>query len=421
MINIKEILLEDRSNMTAKKGCLMAMVPKNIAEKLQRFNQKIIGEESLYLEGTEYGRELYPHVTIRYGFLKDLNELDIRQLLKGHKSFMMELYGLDKFDSSPKYDVAMFKVKSPVMNILNELSGIYLNESDYDEYHPHLTLAYVQKGKFPHIKEGLNIKFPITEICYSPISGAKSYFTLENDDLDEITSFPNIDVKISELEKEWERLDSTGTGSVRQQEISKEIDRLKKIKEPRTRLDPNSPEIKDRWEKLKQSVNESAMSMGYGSMSSNDTKLRPIPGGQNDGAPGWNDGVKEWDGIVEGDGWFVYKESNDHQSNQAGASVTITEDETPHKIRIKIKTHGLRKTNDTNESHKARIRKHTNKVTGQWISAAKKLHNNLDINEAGNPIHKSWYDCFKEALNNEKIKPYINIPCIDGVNFTYHI
>ncbi len=154
-------------------------------------------------------------------------------------------------------------------------------------------------------------------------------------------------------------------------------------------------------------------------------KLRATPGGQNDGAPGWNDNVEDWNGIVEGDGWFVYKESNDHQFNQAGASVTITEDENPHKIRIKIKTHGLRKTNDTNESHKARIRKHTNKVTGQWISAAKKLHNNLDINEAGNPIHKSWYDCFKESLNNPKVKNYISeteeediSPISDPVNFT---
>lgn len=179
MINIKEMLLEDRSNATAKKGCLMAMVPKDVAEKLHRFNQKLIKEEHLYLEGDEYGRETEPHITIRYGFLKDLNELDIRQLLKGHKKFMVELYGLNRFDTHPNYDVAKFQVSSPVMKQLNELSGVYLNESDYRDYSPHLTLAYVQKGKFPHVKEGLNIKFPITEICYSPISGGKSYFELE--------------------------------------------------------------------------------------------------------------------------------------------------------------------------------------------------------------------------------------------------
>ena len=44
-----------------------------------------------------------------------------------------------------------------------------------------LTLAYVQKGKFPHIKEGLKLKIPINEICYSPIQGGKSYFKLEED------------------------------------------------------------------------------------------------------------------------------------------------------------------------------------------------------------------------------------------------
>lgn len=177
MINVKNTLLENR-NKSVSKGCLMAMVPKKYAEAILRFNHKLIKEEDLYTEGTEYGREIEPHITIRYGFLKDLNELDIRQLLKGHKPFMVEIYGLNRFDPSPKYDVAMFKTSSPVLKQLNELSGIYPNECDYDEYRPHLTLAYVQKGKFPHVKEGFKLNVPISEICYSPISGGKSYFEL---------------------------------------------------------------------------------------------------------------------------------------------------------------------------------------------------------------------------------------------------
>ena len=95
---------------------------------------------------------------------------------------------------------------------------------------------------------------------------------------------------------------------------------------------------------------------------------------------------------------------------------------------IKIKTHGLRKNNDTNESYKERIRKHTNKVARSWMGAAKEIHNNPDLNEVGNPIQKTWKQSFKEALNDPKVKSYVAevgekriAPMIDPVNFTLRI
>jgi hypothetical protein len=145
-----------------------------------------------------------------------------------------------------------------------------------------------------------------------------------------------------------------------------------------------------------------------------DVKLRATPGGQNDGAPGWengspswNDDVEDWDGIVEGQDWFCYIEGNDWQNKRSGATIYINEDDKPHKMWIKIKTHGLRKNNDTNESYKERVRKHVNKVARSWMSAAKDIHNNPDLNEVGNPIPISWKQAFKEALTNSKVKSYI--------------
>lgn len=172
-------------------------------------------------------------------------------------------------------------------------------------------------------------------------------------------------------------------------------------------------------------LNERGMSMGYGSMSSNDTKLRATPGGQNDGQPGWNEGVEDWDGIVEGQDWFCYMEGNDWHNKRSGASVYITEDDKPHKMWIKIKTHGLRKNNDTNESFKERVRKHTHKVARTWMTSAKDIHNNAGLNEVGNPINISWKQAFKEALNDPKVKSHIAEvgdepikPLVDHMNFT---
>jgi 2'-5' RNA ligase len=178
-MNFKEMLLEDRSKATTRKGCLMAMLSKEDTQTIVDFGKKLIKEEHLYTENGEFGRETKGHITIRYGFTKDLNELDIRQLLKGHKQFIAEIEGLDIFDPHPNYNVSMFKVNSPVLKLLNEISNIYPNENDYPDYTPHITLAYTKKDAPVVRKEGLKLQVPIREICYSPIAGGKSYFTLE--------------------------------------------------------------------------------------------------------------------------------------------------------------------------------------------------------------------------------------------------
>jgi len=178
-----------------------------------------------------------------------------------------------------------------------------------------------------------------------------------------------------------------------------------------------------------------------------DDNLYATPGGMNDGNPHWddkssfdvnssniaenntwNEGVGNWDGIVEGKDWFCYMEGNDWHNKRSGASVYITEDDKPHKMWIKIKTHGLRKKGDTNEVYKDRVRKHTKKIASSWMSAAKKIHNNTELNEVGNPIPVSWKQAFKEALNDPTVKMQLAetgekelSPICDPINFTSRI
>lgn len=177
MIKLTPMLTEDR-NASTDKGCLMAMVPKEYCEKLMKASYKMITDEQLYVEGTEFGREKECHVTVLYGFVPDLNELQIRQLLKGQKPFMVELVGVDKFENNPQFDVVKYQVESPTLRQLNEAAKKYPNQNDYPDYKPHLTIAYVQKGTFPNNAQGIRIPIPIRQICYSPASGAKSYYDL---------------------------------------------------------------------------------------------------------------------------------------------------------------------------------------------------------------------------------------------------
>ena len=145
-----------------------------------------------------------------------------------------------------------------------------------------------------------------------------------------------------------------------------------------------------------------------------DSALQPTPGGMNDGSPNWN-------GIVKNKDWWAYIGGNNWDKKQSYTEVIINEDDKPHKMWIKIKTGGLRKPNDTNESYKERVRKHTNKVARSWMSEAKRIYNNPEINEAGNPIPITWKQAFKEAIKNPKVKKYLadfGETQIDPVNFT---
>ena len=139
-------------------------------------------------------------------------------------------------------------------------------------------------------------------------------------------------------------------------------------------------------------------SMGYGSLTTGDNQLRPYPGSMDD--------IEEWNGITEHEKWFSYSESNNWDLKRSGVSVYVTEGD-PKKYWIKVKTHNLRKPNDTNEGYRQRVRKHTNKVSKAWITAARRLYNNPEINEVGNSIQMSWNEAFSKALQDPKIKPFI--------------
>jgi 2'-5' RNA ligase len=88
------------------------------------------------------------------------------------------LTGLTQFQNE-KYDVVKFDVeKNEILSEIRRRCDCYKNEDKYPDYKPHMTLAYVQKGRFPHIKEGLNLSVPVTRFKYSGQNGKKLYINL---------------------------------------------------------------------------------------------------------------------------------------------------------------------------------------------------------------------------------------------------
>jgi hypothetical protein len=183
-IDYKRLLLEERST-TAPLGCLMAKVDNSNSQKILAFSKKIISDDILYDKNGEFGREMTPHVTIKYGFDPDLTELDIRKIIKGIKPFSMRILKLSLFNASPnpfhhnsEYDVVKFDVEASDLKKMRRLCDQYPNRDTFPDYHPHLTLAYVLKDTFKPTNKDITMSVRVNQIYYSPAVGEKSDFNL---------------------------------------------------------------------------------------------------------------------------------------------------------------------------------------------------------------------------------------------------
>lgn len=165
-------------NVKYEYGCVMAIINEDASKKIIDIGKKLIPDEILYFEeGQEYGREIEPHVTIKFGLTQNYNKNKMGEVFSKIKPFEITLVAIDIF-SNPKFDVVKFDVESDVLKKLNTLFNKLPNEDEYPTYHPHMTLAYVLPGEGKKFKKQINpIQLSINKIKYSnPV--AKYYYDL---------------------------------------------------------------------------------------------------------------------------------------------------------------------------------------------------------------------------------------------------
>ena len=109
--------------------------------------QKRIDDSILYTE-EGYGRELYPHITVAYGFLNEIDYIEMDKYLKLIPQFEIELGDISIFEAD-NYDVLKVDINSiPLTQLHYDLISRFANIQTYPEYKPHMTLAYIKKGMF---------------------------------------------------------------------------------------------------------------------------------------------------------------------------------------------------------------------------------------------------------------------------------
>lgn len=110
-----------------------------------------IPKEDLYIpnnkdEKFSYGIEEDTHVTMAACLDNDIDLEKLKSLLKPLEEYTILLTNISKF-SNDKYDVLKSDVASIVLFQTNtEITKNFESHSEYKEYHPHMTIAYVKCG-----------------------------------------------------------------------------------------------------------------------------------------------------------------------------------------------------------------------------------------------------------------------------------
>lgn len=140
-----KVILEDVEKSTSRNsfGCAMLYVAfEELAEV-----QSLIDPNDVYNEVNDqsYGFEDEPHITLLYGFKRNVTADDIEEVTDMFTYFTCKLSNPSLF-SSEKYDVLKFDVVGDNLKETNKQLKQLKHKPTHPIYHPHLTVAYLKAG-----------------------------------------------------------------------------------------------------------------------------------------------------------------------------------------------------------------------------------------------------------------------------------
>ena len=171
-------------------GCVMLFADIPDWDEL---THRIVREKDVYdpeTEPEEYGYEKKPHITLIYGIHHDeiLDEGNIFKMIKDIPTLKFSVKEIGVFENDDKpYDVVKFDI-DPTKTLTNAREKFLElpNTQTFPDYHPHMTIAYVKKGKGKKYRRILkkSLKFQFDKGVYSDPKYRKNYFDLRKTNYD---------------------------------------------------------------------------------------------------------------------------------------------------------------------------------------------------------------------------------------------
>jgi hypothetical protein len=141
MIKLKSLL--EGSNQTYDYGCVMLYFTFPEMDKIH----SAINPSHVYTEEGDrsFGLEDEPHTTLLYGLHPEVSDNDIQSILDKYTFSTMKIHNASMFQN-PSYDVLKFDVNGDNLHQCNADLRQYPHTSTFPDYHPHLTIGYMQPG-----------------------------------------------------------------------------------------------------------------------------------------------------------------------------------------------------------------------------------------------------------------------------------
>lgn len=136
-------LIKENSKSTYEYGCVMLYF--NFPEINKIHN--VIDPSHIYIEDgdTTYGLEDEPHTTLLYGLHDEVTLSDVSSVLDNYTYYTCKIHNPSLFENE-KYDVLKFDVVGDNLHETNTDLKQFPFTSNYPNYHPHLTVAYLKRG-----------------------------------------------------------------------------------------------------------------------------------------------------------------------------------------------------------------------------------------------------------------------------------
>lgn len=176
---MKDEVVKESKNMKKRYGVVMMDFDPN-SDVFKKAQNIIKDEDIFYNERGKYppgGRVKDPHVTVLFGLHSDIEDEDVENIIKTFKCPSVKLENISVFENDD-YDVVKFDIDNTDLKKMNQQLKSLPYTSDYDQYHPHVTIAYVKPGEGKKYVQKLSnpIIMEPYRIVYSKADRTKKYY-----------------------------------------------------------------------------------------------------------------------------------------------------------------------------------------------------------------------------------------------------
>jgi len=160
-------------------------LPEVIADEVILWGNKKVKDKDLYTPPEDYihGREEEPHVTVLYGIHSQL-PTEVAKIISNGLSFEIKLKNVSIFTNNAMFDVVKIEAISPSLNYFNSLLKNNINNTQhFNNYQPHVTVAYIKKGRCSDLcgcTDFKDVKWNVNTVIFSSKNGDRTPIRLKS-------------------------------------------------------------------------------------------------------------------------------------------------------------------------------------------------------------------------------------------------